>query len=182
MKHVEGILALLLVRWVCVCGLDRWGGSPLFVCTSEFTHRGVASCVPLLDPEWSYVTTLRQTSILPQVPVCLKKFQERRKYSWVKSFFRLSRSFMGVWFLSSSDGLAPACLPYRNVSCRSPYYWQPQILIHRLCFVDRIFKFLGALCNSIIVVRSTVEPRSEFRPQFQVNLMCGWPCIVIQCG
>jgi len=40
-KQVEGILGLLLVRWLYVWGLDRWGDIPVFVCSSEFTHHGV---------------------------------------------------------------------------------------------------------------------------------------------
>ena len=40
-KQVEEILGLLLVRWLCVWGWDRRGAAPVFVCSSEFTHRGV---------------------------------------------------------------------------------------------------------------------------------------------
>jgi len=72
---------------------------------------------------------------------------------------------MGVWFLSSSDGLAPACLPScRTEMCKLPFalLLTTQILIHTLCFVDRILKLLGARYNSIIVVRPTVAPRCEF--------------------
>jgi hypothetical protein len=109
-RQLKRIRGLLLVH--CL-GLRQMGEIYLLLFIPVNSHN-VSSCVPLLDPDWRQGTTLRQTSILRHVTMCLKKFQEREKYSWMESFFRLRWSFMGVWFLSSCDGPEAACLPCRN--------------------------------------------------------------------
>ena len=76
-KQVEGILGLLLVCWLCVWALDRWRDAPVFVCSSEFPHRGVvcATFGSRMKLCYNASTNLNPTSR----PRVLKKISRARK-------------------------------------------------------------------------------------------------------
>jgi len=130
-KQVEGILGSLLVCWLCVWGLGRWGDALVFVCSSEFTHRGVvcATFGSRMKLCYNASTNLNPTS---RPRVLQKNFKsEENTAEWNPSLDSADPSWVcGSWVLLM-DWRLLACLPavQKCVSCRSPCYWQPQSLI-----------------------------------------------------